>query len=551
MKTNLWKEKKGITLISLVVTIIVLLILAGVGISLLSGENGLLEKTKGAKETYEKTKANELTTLGELEDYIYAETGKVILNEAISGEAGTLKLDSSTILNCSNTYSLKVESDKYNGEIPLKIYGLKNEDTGVMEYVAYSSTNASHKLRELYNPNTYNFDENTVAIKYIKEEGNEEATITYNSDIFGEEFAITSITEYKKKYDGFAKIAYKVSNNEEITTDDILEMVQYCLNQDKLGYEYVGGEADQLIEQEKKERQLLQDIVNNKRETVEAVKQCLSDQILYMFIVLEQQNFAGIEEGGDYKCLQDLKDLMKKANPYTLADYYVENTYLNEFKTRLIGQSIVPLTILYLDEILVDLNQNGKLENPEETAEEGMYSCLAGVMDGTYLMTFTPYNNNGENLYFGALMRGLADYYATFESFLDKKGQTEYFYELVSSKQQAYEMEEAEVGVMSYGTYVSEMYWKSILEYYFTYEMDTMYKLMYDNGIEINVAGLSMGYNAIFAPQWSKVLNQAFSREDSYTYDIKEDTKYIEQQGAAGIIDQLDEYVTKVQDSLK
>ena len=43
---------KGITLLSLVVTIIVLLILAGVAINLIVGNNGLLKRTKVAKEIY-------------------------------------------------------------------------------------------------------------------------------------------------------------------------------------------------------------------------------------------------------------------------------------------------------------------------------------------------------------------------------------------------------------------------------------------------------------------------------------------------------------------
>ena len=40
------KEIKGITIISLVVTIVVLLILAGVSISTLVGENGIVDNTK-------------------------------------------------------------------------------------------------------------------------------------------------------------------------------------------------------------------------------------------------------------------------------------------------------------------------------------------------------------------------------------------------------------------------------------------------------------------------------------------------------------------------
>ena len=46
------REQKGITLIALVITIIVLLILAGVSIAMLTGENGILTKaTQSTKET--------------------------------------------------------------------------------------------------------------------------------------------------------------------------------------------------------------------------------------------------------------------------------------------------------------------------------------------------------------------------------------------------------------------------------------------------------------------------------------------------------------------
>ena len=44
------KDKKGITLIALVVTIVVLLILAGVTIAMLTGENGIINQAKNAKE---------------------------------------------------------------------------------------------------------------------------------------------------------------------------------------------------------------------------------------------------------------------------------------------------------------------------------------------------------------------------------------------------------------------------------------------------------------------------------------------------------------------
>ncbi len=44
------KKNKGITLIALVITIVILLILAGVSIGLLLGENGIITRSREAKE---------------------------------------------------------------------------------------------------------------------------------------------------------------------------------------------------------------------------------------------------------------------------------------------------------------------------------------------------------------------------------------------------------------------------------------------------------------------------------------------------------------------
>ena len=51
------KTHKGITLIALVITIIVLLILAGVAIATLTGDNGIIAKAQQAK--MQNDKANE------------------------------------------------------------------------------------------------------------------------------------------------------------------------------------------------------------------------------------------------------------------------------------------------------------------------------------------------------------------------------------------------------------------------------------------------------------------------------------------------------------
>ena len=68
------KEEKGITLIALVVTIIVLIILAGVSINLVFGNLGIVTKAKEAKRMQEQEELNEQIALGELSN----EIGKTI-----------------------------------------------------------------------------------------------------------------------------------------------------------------------------------------------------------------------------------------------------------------------------------------------------------------------------------------------------------------------------------------------------------------------------------------------------------------------------------------
>ena len=83
----------------MVVTIVVLLILAGVTISLLLDENGIIKKSKDARREYGQAKANEQEDLSNLSDMIEEATGKVTLakvpvgtkaskNGTVNGEAG-------------------------------------------------------------------------------------------------------------------------------------------------------------------------------------------------------------------------------------------------------------------------------------------------------------------------------------------------------------------------------------------------------------------------------------------------------------------------------
>ena len=77
MKTKIKNEQeRGITLIALVVTIVVLLILAGVSISLVLNNNGVISKSKDARDQYAEAQTNEEKQLNEVSDWIDTKVGE-------------------------------------------------------------------------------------------------------------------------------------------------------------------------------------------------------------------------------------------------------------------------------------------------------------------------------------------------------------------------------------------------------------------------------------------------------------------------------------------
>ena len=126
MKTNKKQRKNsnGITLISLVITIIVLLILAGVSISMLTGENGILTQAQNAKEETEKESVIEQVRVDILGEQAGGDTTltQKQLKDVLSKYFEPVPDDVSTddTLTTKEEYGGKYQiavSDIYNGEI--------------------------------------------------------------------------------------------------------------------------------------------------------------------------------------------------------------------------------------------------------------------------------------------------------------------------------------------------------------------------------------------------------------------------------------------------
>ena len=89
MKQKL-KNEKGITLVALVITIIVLLILAGVTLSMVMGDSGIFGKANSAKEQTQLSNAEEIIKLAVLENQVKRVSGDAdaLTNEALKTEIG-------------------------------------------------------------------------------------------------------------------------------------------------------------------------------------------------------------------------------------------------------------------------------------------------------------------------------------------------------------------------------------------------------------------------------------------------------------------------------
>ena len=128
------KKQRGITLIALVITIIVLLILAGVSIAMLTGDNGILNKAQTAGEKTKEAGAKEKVEIAVMGSY--TEDGKISFSELKSNLENIDGIDKDTIPETitEDNFNLTVKVDGYpviikkNGEVVIEEKAGENSD---------------------------------------------------------------------------------------------------------------------------------------------------------------------------------------------------------------------------------------------------------------------------------------------------------------------------------------------------------------------------------------------------------------------------------------
>ena len=171
------KNKKGITLIALVVTIVVLLILAGVTISLLLDENGIIAKSKDARTE---------TRISQIED----EVGMWKQHNFINKESNQEQESADTMLASLISRKLLTE-DEIDRDQELII--IKKKDGPIIKEISYSSVTINISKTSV--PDT----EKSGAVILTVDSVDGMTTITNKEEATSFANSITSLSEERKK----------------------------------------------------------------------------------------------------------------------------------------------------------------------------------------------------------------------------------------------------------------------------------------------------------------------------------------------------------------
>ena len=127
-------NNKGITLIALVITIIVLLILAGVSIAMLTGDNGILTQAQNAGD---KTSVAEVVERVNME--LQAQYANALAGDSFDDKA-TIEKNIGTVDGFTITATVTQASDGTTGSVQIAVTGddasKLDPATGKVEYVS-------------------------------------------------------------------------------------------------------------------------------------------------------------------------------------------------------------------------------------------------------------------------------------------------------------------------------------------------------------------------------------------------------------------------------
>ena len=212
---NIVKKQTGITLIALVITIIVLLILAGVSIAMLTGNNGILTQAKLAKENTQTAKEQEEKGLDKINSYINEKTIKDNYTD-INGDKATVP-EGFTVDEKENIISkgLVVHGpDKVNDDKGSEFVWVPVPDINSMSQCSTAGGNCNLQLQYGVLKCKTHYSTDIVGKLYATEIGESFGTVNikYSADSGLREPAIV---EYYDNNDSYNTVGLKLSNMQE------------------------------------------------------------------------------------------------------------------------------------------------------------------------------------------------------------------------------------------------------------------------------------------------------------------------------------------------
>ena len=226
-KTKETRKNRGITLIALVITIIVLLILAGVSIAMLTGNNGILTQAKLAKENTQTAKEQEEKGLDKINSYINEKTIKDNYTD-INGDKATIP-EGFTVDEKENIISkgLVVHGpDKANGDNGSEFVWVPVPDINSMSQCSTAGGNCNLQLQDgVLKCKTHNSTD-IVGKLYATELGEKFGTEnkTYSADNGLREPAI--VEDYDND-DSYNTVGLKLSNMQEDYKNMVTSVAKY------------------------------------------------------------------------------------------------------------------------------------------------------------------------------------------------------------------------------------------------------------------------------------------------------------------------------------
>ena len=167
MKTKI-KQERGITLIALVVTIVVLLILAGVSVNALFGNSGIIEKAKESQNKMEEAQRNDLTELNKLNEWIGEVSNSSSKSESESN-IPTINLTGTSWKIPTNAFVSSTTEGCYILDLSIKKIDSSGTqtimDNYISTYLRYYTSSGSSLIQ--FSGGSFNNESQSQPVKYL------------------------------------------------------------------------------------------------------------------------------------------------------------------------------------------------------------------------------------------------------------------------------------------------------------------------------------------------------------------------------------------------